>query len=64
MAPRHLMLYRGKIVQIILAYSLPKETLIAMMKLYINTKVKVRSPDLDIDFLDILAGVLQDDILA
>ena len=32
--------------------------------LYSNTKVKVRSPDGDTDFFDIVAGVLQGDIFA
>ena len=32
--------------------------------LYKSTKVKVRSPDGDIDYFDILAGVLQGDTLA
>ena len=32
--------------------------------LYRNTKVKVRSPDGDTDYFDIVAGVLQGDILA
>ena len=34
------------------------------MILYRNTKVKVRSPDGDIDYFDIVAGVLQGDTLA
>ena len=34
------------------------------MMLNINTKVKVRSPDGDIDYFDILVGVLQGDTLA
>ena len=34
------------------------------MMLYINTKVKVRSPDGDTDYFDIVAGVLQGDTLA
>ena len=50
--------------QILLAYSLPKETVTAIMMLYKNTKVKVRSPDGDIDFFDIVIGVLQEDTLA
>ena len=41
---------RGKMKQI-LAYSLPKETVAAIMMLYKNTKVKVCSPDGDTDFL-------------
>ena len=31
------------------------------MMLYKNTKVKVRSPDRDTDYFDIVAGVLQED---
>ena len=50
--------------QILLAYSLPKETVAAIMMLYRNTKVKVRSPVGDTDYFDIVAGVLQGDILA
>ena len=34
------------------------------MMLYRNTKVKVRSPDGDVDYFDIIAGVLQGDTLA
>ena len=34
------------------------------MMLYRNTKVKVRSPDSDTNFFDIVAGVLQRDTLA
>ena len=47
--------------QILLAYGLPKETVAAIMILYRNTKVKVRSPDGDTDDFDIVAGVLQGD---
>ena len=50
--------------QILLAYGLPKETVTAIMMLYKNTKVKVRSPNGDTDNFDILAGVLQGDTLA
>ena len=34
------------------------------MMLYRNTKVKVRSPDGDTDYFDIVAGILQGDTLA
>ena len=34
------------------------------MILYRNTKVKVRSPDGDTEYFDIVAGVLQGDTLA
>ena len=40
-------IYRGKMEQIQLAYGLPKETVAAIMILYRNTKVKVRSLDGD-----------------
>ena len=50
--------------QILLAYNLPKETIAAIMIFYRNTKVKVRSPDGDTDYFDIVAGVLQGDTLA
>ena len=50
--------------QILLAYGLPKETVAAIMILYRNTKVKVRSLDGDTEYFDIAAGVLQGDTLA
>ena len=50
--------------QIVLAYSLPKETVAAITILYRNTKVKVRSPEGDTKYFDIVAGVLQGDTLA
>ena len=50
--------------QIQLAYGLPKETVVDIMMLYRNTKVKVRFPDGDTDYFDILVGVLQGDTLA
>ena len=50
--------------QILLAYSLPKETVAAITILYRNTKVNVRSQDEDIDYIDIVAGELQGDTLA
>ena len=57
-------IHRGKMVQILLAYSLPRETIVAIMMLYKNTKVKVHSPDGDTDYFNIRAGVLQGDTLA
>ena len=57
-------IHRGKMEQILLAYGLPKETITAIMIPYTNTKVKVRSPDGDTDYFDIVAGVLQRDTLA
>ena len=50
--------------QVLLAYGLPEETVAAIMILYRNTKVKVRSPDGDTDYFNIVAGVLQGDSLA
>ena len=55
-------IHRGKIEQILLAYGLPKETIAAIMMLYKNTKVKIRSLDGDTDYF--VAGVLQEDTLA
>ena len=57
-------IHRGKMELILLAYGLPKETVAAIMILYKNTKVKVRSPDGDTEYFEIVAGVLQGDTLA
>ena len=54
----------GKMEQTIRAYGLPKETVAAIMLLYGNTKVKVRSPDGDSEYFDVVAGVLLGDTLA
>ena len=56
--------HRGKMEKILLAYGLPEETVAAITILYKNTKVKVRSPDGDTEYFDIVAGVLQGDTLA
>ena len=56
--------HRWKMEQILLAYGLTKETVATITILYRNTKVKVRSPDWDTEYFDIVAGVLQRDILA
>ena len=50
--------------QILFTYRLSKETVTAIMMLYKNMKVKVRSPDGDTDYFDIVAGVLQGDTLS
>ena len=50
--------------QILLEYGIPKETVTAIMILYRNTKVKVRSLDGDTDYFNIVAGVLRGDTLA
>ena len=57
-------IHRGRMEQILLAYSLPKETVAVILMLYKNTKIKVRSPDGDADYFDIVANVLQGDTLA
>ena len=50
--------------QILLAHGLPKEIVAAIIILYKNTKVKVRSSNGDTDYFNIVAGVLQGDTLA
>ena len=50
--------------QILLANSLLKETVAAIMMLYKNMEVKVHSLDGDTNFFDIVAGVLQGETLA
>ena len=57
-------IHRGKMEQILQAYGLLKETVAAITILYRNTKVKVRSPDGDTEYFDIVAGELQGDTLA
>ena len=57
-------IHRGKMEQILLALSLPKETVVAIMVQYKNAKVKVRSLGGDTDFYDIIAGMMQGDTLA
>ena len=56
-------IHRGKMEQILLSYSIPKEAVAAIMILYRNTKMKVRSPDGDTDNFDIVALVLKGDTL-
>ena len=50
-------IHRGKMEQILLAYGLPKETVLAITILYRNTEVKVRSPNGDTEYFDIVAAV-------
>ena len=52
-------IHREKIEQILFAYDRPKEPIGAIMMIYRNMKVKVRFPDEDTDYFDIVAGVLQ-----
>ena len=51
-------IHRGKMKQILLAYGIPKETVATITMFYRNTKVKIRSPDGDTDYFNIVAGVL------
>ena len=48
-------IHSEKMEQILLVYGLPKATVAAIMILYRNTKVKVRSPDGDTEYFDIVA---------
>ena len=57
-------IHRGKMNQILFAYTLPKETVAVIMMLYRNAKVKLRSSDGDTDYFGIVEGVLQGDTLA
>ena len=57
-------IHRRKTEQILLIDGLPKETITVIMMLYKNTKVRVRSPDGDTGYFDIVVGVLQGDTLA
>ena len=50
--------------QIVLAYGLTRESVTAIMMTDKKSKVKVRSPDGDTDFFDIVAGELQAEVLA
>ena len=56
-------IYRGKMEQIQFANGLPKETISNIMMLNKNTKPMVCSPDGDIDFFNIVIGVLRGDTL-
>ena len=57
-------IHRGKMEQILQVNGLPKETVTAIRILYRNTELKVRSPDGDTEYFDIVASVLQEDTLA
>ena len=56
-------IHRGKVEQILLANSLPEETITVIMTLYKNTKVKVCFLDGDTDYFDIVVGMQQGDTL-
>ena len=57
-------IHGGKMEQILLAYVPPEETRTAIMMLYRNTKVKLRSSKGEANNFDIVAGVQQGDTLA
>ena len=57
-------IHRGKMKQIILVHGLFKETVIALMMLYKNTKAMVNSLDGDTDFFNIVAEFLHGNTLA
>ena len=57
-------IHRGKMEQILLAYGLPIKNVAAIMMLFKITKVKVRSPDEDTDYFNIVASLLHRDTLA
>ena len=52
-------IHSGKMKQILLGYGVSKETITAITILYKNTKVIVSSPNVDIEYFDIVAEVLQ-----
>ena len=57
-------IHRRKMEQILLAYDIPRETIVAITILYRNTKVKVHWLDGDTEYFDIVARILQGDTLA
>ena len=62
--PIYIYIYIYSRKQILLAYSLPEETVVAIMMHYKNTKVNVvLSPDGDTELFDIVTCVLQGDTL-
>ena len=56
-------IHGGKMVQILLAYDLLKETLTAIMMFYKDTKATIRSPDGNSGFFNIASRVLQGNTL-
>ena len=58
------LIHRGKIEIILLAYGLPRETITAKMMLYKNTKAMGCSPDGDTDFFNIVTGVFKGETFA
>ena len=54
-------MHSGKIVQMLVVYGLPEETVTSIMIFYKETKAVVRLSDGGTDFFDIIAGVLRED---
>ena len=50
--------------QILQAYGIPNKIIKAIIIMYKNTQVFVRSPDANTEFFDIIAGILQGDTLS
>ena len=57
-------IHRGKLMEILLAYGVPKKLVDAIHILYKDTMTQVITPDGETDFFQITAGVLQGDTLA
>ena len=57
------LIYTQRKEQIIVTYSVPKETITIIMMLYKNIKAMVRSPDCDTDFFYNVTGISRGDSL-
>ena len=57
-------IHRRKVEPTLLAYGLPQKTVTVIMLFFRNTEVKVRSPDGDTDFFNIVAEIRQGDAFA
>ena len=57
-------IHRGKLMEILSVYGVPKNIVDAISILYKDTVAQVITPDGEIDFFEIAAGVLQGDTLA
>ena len=57
-------IYREKMKDILIIYSIPTEIINVILMLYKNTRSMVRLPDGDTPFFDITTGVLHRDKLA
>ncbi|XP_072028300.1 uncharacterized protein [Amphiura filiformis] len=57
-------IHRGKMLQILIAYEIPKQIVDAIGTTYKKTRANVISPDGETELFDIVADVLQGDTLA